>query len=144
MLCSPLQLMWNLYPLGGSASSLVYRLVSSSDTICNSSSPPLANIVCFGMLRIVVNLTIFEIHLFGREFHTLISNVSLFFPTDTGTHIIDNAFKVLKIKENKKEKEKSHLFAHMGTCDPQISSFILMSFLCMKNIPFSYHGSKSF
>ena len=35
----------HVYPLRGSSFSLVHRLVLSSYTICNSSSPPLANIV---------------------------------------------------------------------------------------------------
>ena len=48
MLRSPLQLMWDLaiHPLEGPTSLLAHL---GSDTICNSSSPPLANIVLFGL-----------------------------------------------------------------------------------------------
>ena len=45
----------------GQASLLAHRLVSSSDIICNGSSPPLTNIVCFGPLRIVVSLMILNV-----------------------------------------------------------------------------------
>ena len=50
MLHSPLQLMWDLaiHPLGGSASLPAYHPMSDSNTICNSPSPPLANIILFG------------------------------------------------------------------------------------------------
>ena len=57
-----------VYPLRGSASSLAHRLVSSSDTICNSPSSPLADIVFFGLpLKVFKTLE--------RGFHTLIKNV---------------------------------------------------------------------
>ena len=36
-------------PLRGPTSSLAHRSVSSSNTICNSLSPPLADIVLFGL-----------------------------------------------------------------------------------------------
>ena len=64
-------------PLQGSASSLAHRTVSGSDTICNSPSPPLADIVLFGL-----SLKVFKTRLQGRGFYTLIKNVSLSSPTD--------------------------------------------------------------
>ena len=44
-----LQPMWDLtiHPLGGLVSSLAHSPMSGSDTICNSPSPPLADIVLF-------------------------------------------------------------------------------------------------
>ena len=36
-----------IYPLWGTTSSLTHNSVSSSDTICNGSNPPLPNIVLF-------------------------------------------------------------------------------------------------
>ena len=44
-----LQSIWDLtiHPLENPASSLAHLPVSSSDIICNSSSPPLANIFLF-------------------------------------------------------------------------------------------------
>ena len=45
-------------PLESATFSLAHRLMFGFDTICNSSSPPLAYIVRFGPLRITVNLTI--------------------------------------------------------------------------------------
>ena len=47
-------------PARSPVSMLIHRLVSSSDIICNRSSPPLADIVCFGPLRIVVSLTVLK------------------------------------------------------------------------------------
>ena len=41
-------------------SSRAHRPVSGSGTICNSQSPPLADIVYFGPLRIAVNLTVLK------------------------------------------------------------------------------------
>ena len=61
-------------------------LVSGSDTIFNRSNPPVADIVCFDMLRIAVSLTIFKTRLLGRGNHTLIRNVSFPSPTDVGSH----------------------------------------------------------
>ena len=51
MLYSPLQSMWYLtiHPLGGPMSLLAHRPVSNSDIICNSLSPPLADIILFGL-----------------------------------------------------------------------------------------------
>ena len=46
MLCSPLQLMWDLTihpPWGPNVSLLSHRPIFDSDTICNSPSPPLAD-----------------------------------------------------------------------------------------------------
>ena len=47
---SSLRMMWDLliHPRRGLASSLAHRPVSGSDTIYNSSSPPLVDIVLFG------------------------------------------------------------------------------------------------
>ena len=47
-------------PLGSLASSLIRRLVSGSDTICNRPSLSLANIVRFGLLRINVNFMVLK------------------------------------------------------------------------------------
>ena len=40
--------------------SVSHRPMTGSDTICNSPSPPLAGIVHFGLLHIVINLTILK------------------------------------------------------------------------------------
>ena len=58
-------------PLRASVSLLTHRSVSGSDTICNNSSPPLADIVLFGL-----PLKVFKTCQFGRGFHTLINDVS--------------------------------------------------------------------
>ena len=91
--------MWDLtiHPHRGPASSLALRLVSislwcsasllahcpifGSDTICNSSSSWLSNIVLFGL-----SLNVFKTHLLRRGFHTLIKNVSFSSPTDVESH----------------------------------------------------------
>ena len=62
-------------PLGAPTSSLAHRPVSGSDTICNSSSSPLVDIVLFSLLSIVVNLTVLK-----RV------SVSFLSPTDVGSH----------------------------------------------------------
>ena len=54
--------------------------------MCNSLSPPLADIVCFGPLRIVVNLTVLKCCLRARGFHTLMRNALFTSPTDLGSH----------------------------------------------------------
>jgi len=71
----------HVHPLWGSTSSLAHHPVSGSDTICNSSSPPLADIVLFGL-----SLKVFKTCLPGRGFHTLIKDVSFSSPTDEGSH----------------------------------------------------------
>ena len=71
----------HIHPFWGSASSLAHHPVSSFDTICNSSSPPLANIVLFGL-----SLKVFKTCLLRRGFHTLIKGVSFSYPTDVGSH----------------------------------------------------------
>ena len=48
-LVSSLAPTWCLPPFGGSASSLAHRPVSDSNTVCNSPSPLLADIVLFGL-----------------------------------------------------------------------------------------------
>ena len=55
------------------------------DTICNSPSPPLADIVLFG-LSLLGFPTRFKTRLLGRDFHTLIKNVLFSSPTDVGSH----------------------------------------------------------
>ena len=69
------------HPLRGLASLLTHRPVSGSDTICNSLSPPLTNIVLFRL-----SLNIFKTRLLERGFHTLIKNASFFSPTDVRSH----------------------------------------------------------
>ena len=67
-----------VHPIQGSISSLTHRSMSGSNTICNSSSPPLVDIV-LGKLF----LKVFKTHLvLGRDFHTLIKKVSFSFPTN--------------------------------------------------------------
>ena len=55
-------------------------LVSGSNTICNDSSPPLANIVPLWDFPFGLFLKIFKTCLLGRGFHTLIKNVLLSSP----------------------------------------------------------------
>jgi len=74
MFRSPLQPIWDLtiYPLGGPASSLAHCPVSGSDTICNSSSPLLTDIVRFGSLRIAISLTVLRRPVtYYRQSHSL-------------------------------------------------------------------------
>ena len=73
--------------LWSSSSSLAHSPMSSSDTICNSPSPPLADIVPFGL-----PLKVFKMRLLGRVFHALIKGV-LFSPTDMRSHIVVSAFR---------------------------------------------------
>ena len=68
----------------GSASLLTYCPVSGSDTICNSSSLPIIDIILFGLFGI--SLKVFKTRLLGRVFHTLIKNASFFFSTDVGSY----------------------------------------------------------
>ena len=68
----------HVHPPQGSASSLTHRSVSSSVTICNSSSPT-ASRYC--------PLWTFPLKLPVRGFHTLIKNVSFSSPTDVRSHI---------------------------------------------------------
>ena len=77
-----------------SASLLVHRPMSGSDTICNSPSPPLADIDHFGL-----SLKVFKTLLLGRGFHTLIKNVSFSSPTDVESHNIfaDTSFLSYKV-----------------------------------------------
>ena len=70
-------------PFQGSASSLTHRPVFNSDTICNSPSLPLADIV------LGLPLKVFKMPLLGRGFHTLINNASFSSPTDVGSHSIN-------------------------------------------------------
>ena len=59
--------------------------MSGSDTIYNSPSPPLAEIIHFGPLRSTVSLTVFKTHLLGKGFHTLIRNGSFSSLTNVGS-----------------------------------------------------------
>ena len=72
-----------VHPLLGLASLLTHRLMSDYDTICNSPSPPLANIALFRL-----SLEVSKTHLLGRGLHILIKNVSFSSPTDAGSHKI--------------------------------------------------------
>ena len=71
-------------PLWDSASSLAHRPVFGFDTIYNSPSPPLVNIIFFGLFR-----SGFPSNASARERfpHTLIKNVSFSSPTDVGSHV---------------------------------------------------------
>ena len=109
--CSPPQLMWDLTirHLQGPTSSLALVTLQStwdltiysssapnvlagtppsrpnilgSDTICNSQSPPLGDIVFFRL-----SLNISKTRILWRDFHTLINNVSFSSPTNTRSHI---------------------------------------------------------
>ena len=84
----PLQSMWDLpiHPLRGSAFSLAQRVLSSSDTICNSPNPPLLDIVLFELSLSGFLSRFFKTRLLGRSFHTLTNNVSFSSPTDVGSH----------------------------------------------------------
>ena len=63
----------------GVTSLLAHYPVSGFNTICNSSSPSLANIVLFRL-----SLKIFKMCLLERGFCTLIKNVLFYSPTDVG------------------------------------------------------------
>ena len=88
MLLFSLQSMWNLtiHPLGVPTYSLVHRSVSISYTICNSLSPPLIDIVCFGSLRVVISLTVLKTSMLRRGFHTFVRSVPFLSPTDVKLH----------------------------------------------------------
>ena len=75
-------------PHGSPTSSLTHRLVTGSDTICNSLSSSSVDIVYFDPLHITVNLTIFQTRLLGRGFHTLIKNASFSSLTNVRSHIM--------------------------------------------------------
>ena len=63
-------------PLRGLASSLAHYPKPCSDTICNGSNPPLADIVFFGLSLLGFLSRFLKTRLLGRVFHTLIKNVS--------------------------------------------------------------------
>ena len=71
----------HVHPLRGSTFLLAHRPISGSDTIYNSSNPPLANII---LLRL--SLKVFKTRLLERGFHTLIKSVSFSSPIDMGSH----------------------------------------------------------
>ena len=87
MFRSPPQPIWDLTiylssgpsVLSGPMSLMTHRPVSGSDTICNGPSPPLADIVLFG-------LSLSGLRLLGRGFHTLINNALFSSPTDVESH----------------------------------------------------------
>ena len=66
-----------VHPLQVSASSLAHRPVSDSDTICNSPSPPLADIILFGL----------SLSSFRKRFPHPVKNTSFSSQTDVGSHI---------------------------------------------------------
>ena len=72
-------------PSFGAQPSTSTSLSVYSDTICNGPSPPLANIVFFG-LSLSSFPSRFLKRLLGRSFHTLINNVSFSSPTNVGSH----------------------------------------------------------
>ena len=76
-------------PLRGSASSLTHRLVSGFDPIYNSPSPPLVDIILFGLSLSGFPSRFLKTRLLGRDFHTLIKNASFFSPTNVGSHTSD-------------------------------------------------------
>ena len=61
--------MWDLtiHPFEGPVSSLAHHSMSSSDTICNSSSPLLVDIICFSLLLIVSSLTVLKCVYLGED-----------------------------------------------------------------------------
>ena len=62
-----------------------HRSVSNFDTVCNSLSLPLVNIIRFSLLYIVIRLS-FKTRLLESGFHTVISNVSYSSPINVGPH----------------------------------------------------------
>ena len=70
-------------PFRDPTSSLIYRSVSGSDTICNNPSLPLADIVHFNPLHIAVNFTVLK--RIRRGFHTFM-NVSFLSPTNVESY----------------------------------------------------------
>ena len=74
-----------VHPFWGLASLLAHRPVFAFDTICNSPSPLLADIVLFGLF-FKLPLKVFKMCLLGRGFHTLIRNVSVSSLTDVESH----------------------------------------------------------
>ena len=83
-----------VHPLRCSASSLAYRPMSGSDTICNNPNPPLADIALFGF-PFRAFLKVFKTHQLGRGFHILIQNVSFSSPTDVRSHIDGNFYRFI-------------------------------------------------
>ena len=74
-----------VYPLQKTTRRLAHRLVSGSDTICNGSDPPLANIVLFG-LPFRASPQGFKTRLLGEGFNTLINGILFSSPTNVGHH----------------------------------------------------------
>ena len=70
--------------------TLAHHLVFGSDTICSNPSPRLADIVRFGPLRIVVNLTVLKTCLLERDFHTLVeSHTDAITDLNLQSHVIE-------------------------------------------------------
>ena len=67
-------LQWKEFSL--TPTSVSYRSMTDSNTICNTPSSQLVDIVHFGSLRSTVSLTIFKALLLGRASHTIIRNYS--------------------------------------------------------------------
>ena len=75
----------HVHPLRGSTSLLAHRPVPDSDTICNSPSLPLEDIVLLDF-SFQASPHGFKMHLIGRGFHTLIKNAAFSSPTDVRSH----------------------------------------------------------
>ena len=75
----------HVHPLRGSTSLLAHRPVPDSDTICNSPSLPLEDIVLLDFF-FQASSQGFKMHLIGRGFHTLIKNAAFSSPTDVRSH----------------------------------------------------------
>ena len=56
--------------------------------LCNRPSPPLTDIVLFGLFHFTLPLKVFKTCLLGRDFHTLIKNASFSSPTNVGLNVL--------------------------------------------------------
>ena len=72
-------------PLRGTTSSLTHRLVSDSDTICNSPDPPIVDIVLFGF-SFSDFLSSFLKPFPKKRFSHPYKGVSFYSPTNLGSH----------------------------------------------------------
>ena len=77
MFRSPPQPMWDLTIHSPRCLALI--------SFCNISSPPLANIVLFGLSPFELHLKVVKMCMLGRGFHTFIKNVSFSSPADVGS-----------------------------------------------------------
>ena len=87
MLRSPLQPTWDL------TIHLPWRS-SGSDIIYNDPSPPLADIVLFGL-----PLKVFKTRLLGRGFYTFRRNVSFPSPTNVGSLYDTEVMQVAEVRD---------------------------------------------